>query len=119
MASAPNADLRVATIHGAYDYLLREFGLEVTAVVEPAHGIEPSPAQLKGTIEQLRAADVKVIFSELNFPSAYVETIQRETGVKLYALSHISYGEYSAEQFEKEMTQNLATVVRAIEEAGA
>ncbi|MEN5344574.1 zinc ABC transporter substrate-binding protein [Achromobacter mucicolens] len=119
LASAPNADLRVATIHGAYDYLLREFGLEVTAVVEPAHGIEPSPAQLKGTIEQLRAADVKVIFSELNFPSAYVETIQRETGVKLYALSHISYGEYSAEQFEKEMTQNLATVVRAIEEAGA
>ena len=72
-----------------------------------------------GVIEQLRAADVKVIFSELNFPSAYVETIQRETGVKLYALSHISYGEYSAEQFEKEMTQNLATVVRAIEEAGA
>lgn len=119
LASAPNADLRVATIHGAYDYLLREFGLEVTAVVEPAHGIEPSPAQLKGTIEQLRAANVKVIFSELNFPSAYVETIQRETGVKLYALSHISYGEYSAGQFEQEMKQNLATVVRAIEEAGA
>jgi ABC-type Zn uptake system ZnuABC Zn-binding protein ZnuA len=44
----------VATIHAAYDYLLRDFGLEVTAVVEPAHGIEPSPAQLK-TIDQLRA----------------------------------------------------------------
>ncbi|WP_197707093.1 metal ABC transporter substrate-binding protein [Orrella dioscoreae] len=119
LVSAPNADLRVATIHGAYDYLLREFGLEVTAVVEPAHGIEPSPAQLKTTVDQLNKLNVKVIFSELNFPSAYVETIQRETGVKLYSLSHISYGEYGADQFEKEMKQNLDTVVRAIKEAGA
>ena len=65
LTQAPNADLRVATVHAAYDYLLREFGLEVTAVVEPAHGIEPSPSQLKKTIDQLRELDVKVIFSEM------------------------------------------------------
>ncbi len=112
------ADFRVATIHGAYDYLLREFGLEVTAVVEPAHGIEPSPAQLKTTIDQMRNLDVKVIFSEMDFPSAYVDTIQRETGVKLYALTHISYGEYSPDKFEVETAHNLDTVVRAIQEAG-
>ncbi|MBX8592795.1 metal ABC transporter substrate-binding protein [Pseudomonas cichorii] len=119
LTKAPNADLRVATVHAAYDYLLREFGLEVTAVVEPAHGIEPSPSQLKKTIDQLRELDVKVIFSEMDFPSTYVETIQRESGVKLYPLSHISYGEYSADKYEKEMKGNLDTVVRAIQEAGA
>ena len=119
LTRAPNADLRVATVHAAYDYLLREFGLEVTAVVEPAHGIEPSPSQLKKTIDQLRELDVKVIFSEMDFPSTYVETIQRESGVKLYPLSHISYGDYSADKYEKEMTGNLDTVVRAIQEAGA
>lgn len=118
LTEAPNADLRVATVHAAYDYLLREFGLEVTAVVEPAHGIEPSPSQLKKTIDQLRELDVKVIFSELDFPSTYVDTIQRESGVKLYPLSHISYGEYSAEKYEKEMTTNMNTVVRAIQDAG-
>ena len=119
LTQAPNADLRVATVHAAYDYLLREFGLEVTAVVEPAHGIEPSPSQLKKTIDQLRELDVKVIFSEMDFPSTYVDTIQRESGVKLYPLSHISYGDYSADKYEKEMTGNLNTVVRAIQEAGA
>lgn len=119
LTSAPNPDLRVATVHAAYDYLLREFGLEVTAVVEPAHGIEPSPSQLKKTIDELRALDVKVIFSEMDFPSTYVETIQRESGVKLYPLSHISYGEYSAEKYEVEMTGNLNTVVRAIQESGS
>lgn len=119
LTSAPNPDLRVATVHAAYDYLLREVGLEVTAVVEPAHGIEPSPSQLKKTIDELRALDVKVIFSEMDFPSTYVDTIQRESGVKLYPLSHISYGEYSAEKYEVEMTGNLNTVVRAIQESGA
>ena len=119
LTEAPDADLRVATVHAAYDYLLREFGLEVTAVVEPAHGIEPSPSQLKKTIDQLRALDVKVIFSEMDFPSSYVDTIQRESGVKLYPLSHISYGEYSAEKYENEMTGNLNTVVKAIQEGGA
>lgn len=118
LSEARTADFRVATIHGAYDYLLREFGLEVTAVVEPAHGIEPSPAQLKTTIDQMRNLDVKVIFSEMDFPSTYVDTIQRETGVRLYALTHISYGDYSAGKFETETARNLDTVVRAIQEAG-
>ncbi len=119
LADARTVALRVATIHGAYDYLLREFGLEVAAVVEPAHGIEPSPAQLADTIATLRRLDVQVIFSELNFPSAYVETIRRETGIRLHAFSHISHGDYTPERFEQEMAANLETLVRAmLETAG-
>ncbi len=119
LANAPAGSMRVATIHGAYDYLLREFGLEVTAVVEPAHGIDPSPAQLKGTIDQLKNLDVNIIFSEMDFPSTYVDTIRRETGVTLYPLTHISYGEYTREKLENETEKNLDTVVRAILESGA
>ncbi|MGA1858875.1 zinc ABC transporter substrate-binding protein [Azospirillum sp. 11R-A] len=117
LASAGDTRLRVATIHGAYDYLLREFGLEVSAVVEPAHGIEPSPAQLAETIATMRRLDVQVIFSELNFPSAYVETIRRETGIRLYSFSHISHGDYTADRFEREMTRNMDTLVQAMLEA--
>lgn len=117
LAGAGEVRLRVATIHGAYDYLLREFGLEVAAVVEPAHGIEPSPAQMAQTIQTLRKLDVQVIFSELNFPSAYVDTIRRETGIRLYAFSHISHGDYAADLFEREMGRNLDTLVQAMLEA--
>jgi len=118
LADVPAGAMRVATIHGAYDYLLREFGLEVTAVVEPAHGIEPSPAQLKGTIDQMKKLDVNVIFSEMDFPSTYVDTIRKETGVRLYALTHISYGDYLPGKLETETAKNLDTVVRAIQESG-
>ncbi|MDH1559182.1 metal ABC transporter substrate-binding protein [Pseudomonas chengduensis] len=118
LTDAKGSELRVATIHAAYDYLLREFGLEVTAVVEPAHGIEPSPSQLKKTIDQLKELDVQVIFSEMDFPSSYVDTIERESGVKIYPLTHISYGEYTAKKYEEEMARNLDTVVRAIQDEG-
>lgn len=101
LTQIPGNQLRVATIHGAYDYMLREFGIEVTAVVEPAHGVEPSPSQLAKTIDMIRNLDVDIIFSELNFPSPYVDTIRQETGVQLYPLSHIIYGAYYPEKFEK------------------
>ncbi|WP_142847765.1 metal ABC transporter substrate-binding protein [Telmatospirillum sp. J64-1] len=119
LAGAGEMRLRVATIHGAYDYLLREFGLEVSAVVEPAHGIEPSPAQLAATIDELRKLDVQVIFSEVNYPNAYVDTIRRETGIRLYPFSHISYGAYTPDLFETEMKRNLDTLVTAMLEAGS
>ncbi|MBK4217124.1 zinc ABC transporter substrate-binding protein [Paracoccus caeni] len=116
VVEAPAPSFKVATIHGAYDYLLREFGLEVTAVVEPAHGIEPSPSQLARTIQKIRDLNVSVIFSESNFPSTYVDTIEAETGVSMYPLSHIIHGPYTPEKFEIEMAANFATVVRAIRE---
>ena len=118
LANHTRQNIQVATIHGAYDYMLREFGMEVTAVVEPAHGIEPSPSQLAKTIEDIRRLKVNVIFSEMNFPSPYVDTIQRETGVRLYALSHIISGAYTPKKFEIEMAKNFNTVVQAILEAG-
>ena len=43
----------VATTHNAYGYLLQEFGVDVAAVIEPAHGVEPSASQLQETIEKI------------------------------------------------------------------
>lgn len=116
VSKAPGDSFRVATVHGAYDYLLREFGLEVSAVVEPSHGMEPSAAQLKGMIERMRSQNIRVLFAEQDNPGGFVNTLVRETGVKVYSLSHISHGPYSADKFERDMQHNLDTVVRAIGE---
>lgn len=113
----PDANFRVATIHGAYDYLLREFGLEVSAVVEPAHGMEPSAAQLKSMVDRLRSQNIRVLFAEQDNPTGFVQTLVRETGVRVYSLTHISHGPYTADKFEKDMAFNLDAVVRAIEES--
>ncbi|SHH72815.1 metal ABC transporter solute-binding protein, Zn/Mn family [Ferrimonas marina] len=106
--------LKVATTHNAYGYLLQEFGIGVDAVIEPAHGVEPSASQLQGTIERIQASGVNVLFYELDMPNRFVDTIQEATGVRLYQFSHMTHGPYDADKVIKETGDNLDTLVKAI-----
>jgi zinc transport system substrate-binding protein len=114
------AKFRCATMHSGYDYLLQELGLQVSAVIEPRHGIEPTARQLADTIDRIRAAKVSVLFAEKYFASKLSDTIRTATGVRMYSISHISSGAYTPEKFVEEMRENLDTLARAIlESAGA
>lgn len=117
VADLPELDFRCATIHGGYDYLLQEFGLQVTAVIEPGHGLKPSASQLAKTIARIRDLDVDVVFTEMDFPDKYVDTIHKETGIRIRHLSHLTAGEYSADGFEKGIRANLEALVAALIEA--
>ncbi|MCD9495134.1 metal ABC transporter solute-binding protein, Zn/Mn family [Photobacterium carnosum] len=107
--------MKVATTHNAYGYLLQEFGVDVAAVIEPAHGVEPSASQLQETIEKIKQSGIDVLFYELNMPNRYVDTIEKATGVKLYRFSHMTHGQYQADKVEIEMQQNLTTLVDAMQ----
>lgn len=106
--------IRIASTHNAYGYLLQEFGMTVTAVVEPAHGVSPSASQLQDTINKIRAAQVHILFTELNMPNQYVEVIENETQSRLFHFSHMTYGDYRPELVLEDMTKNLATLVSAL-----
>jgi zinc transport system substrate-binding protein len=109
-------NLRIATVHDGYSYLLQELGLEVSAVVQPRHGIKPSPRQLQDTIKRINAAKVNVLFGELDYEKKYVDIIYEETGCRLSYLSHISHGEYTPEHFEENIRENMNSIVRALRE---
>jgi zinc transport system substrate-binding protein len=105
---------RCATMHSGYDYILQELGLQVTAVIEPRHGVEPTARQLADTIDRIDAADVNVLFAEKYFASKLSDTIRDATGVRMYSISHISSGEYTPGKFVEEMRENLGTLAQAI-----
>ncbi len=117
IAAMPGSGFRCATIHGGYDYLFQDFGLQVTAVIEPGHGLKPTASQLAQTIDEIRRLQVDVIFTEMAFPDKYVETIHRETGVRIRHLSHLTSGEYSKEGFEKGLEANLKALTDALSDA--
>ena len=114
VAALPRLDLRCASVHGSYDYLLAEFGLEVAFVVEPAPGLQPSAAQLRRTIDALRGRRIHVLFAEEEFPAAYVETIREATGVRTRFLKHLTSGAYSPEYFEEGLRYNLEQLTAAL-----
>jgi len=105
---------RVVTVHDGYSYLLQEFGLEVAGVVEPAHGLVPSARELEDMVALVNKEKIKVVLSEQTFPEKLLATLREETGVKVYIISHIATGKWSASQFEDEMKTNAATLVKAL-----
>ncbi|XCN74859.1 MAG: zinc ABC transporter substrate-binding protein [Candidatus Electrothrix aestuarii] len=109
-------NLRIATVHDGYSYLFQELGIEVSAVVQPRHGVKPSARQLQDTIKRIKRAKVNVLFGELDYEKKYVDIIFKETGCRLYALSHISNGAYSKEHFERTMQGNINTIIAALTE---
>lgn len=114
-ASLDLTTFRCATMHAGYDYLMQEFGLGISAVIEPRHGVTPTARQLANTIDAIRKADVRVLFAEKYFANGLAKPIEEATGVRMYSLSHISGGPYTADKFEAEMRENLATLAEAID----
>jgi zinc transport system substrate-binding protein len=105
---------RVVTVHDGYGYLLQEFGLEVAGVVQPAHGLTPSAAELRDMIKLLQKEKIRVVFSEETFPPALLKVLQDEAGVKVYIITHIASGAYTADKFERDMQTNVDTMIRAL-----
>jgi zinc transport system substrate-binding protein len=105
---------RVVTVHDGYGYLLQEFGLEVAGVVQPAHGLTPSAAELRDMVKLLRREKIRVVFSEESFPQPLLAVLRNEGGARVYIISHIASGAYTADKFEKEMQRNVDTMIQAL-----
>ena len=105
---------RVVTVHDGYGYLLQEFGLEVGGVVQPSHGLTPSAAELRDMVAILKREKIPVVFSEATFPEPLLNVLREEAGVTVHVISHIAFGPFTADKFEREMQQNVETMIRAL-----
>ena len=105
---------RVVTVHDGYGYLLQEFGLEVGGVVQPAHGLTPSAAELRDMVALLKREKIRIVFSEETFPQPLLRVLRDEAGVSVHIISHIASGPFTAEKFERDMQENVDTMIRAL-----
>lgn len=105
---------RVVCVHDGYAYLMQEFGIEIAGVVEPAHGLIPSAAELGAMVDLIRREHIRVVFSEESFPEPLLRVLREEGGARVYLISHIAKGPYSADEFEQQMEKNVQSMVRAL-----
>lgn len=83
----------IITFHEAFPYFAKEFNLNIVAIVEREPGTEPSPKELEETVAKIKAANVKALFAEPQYPSKAAQTIASETGTKVYSLDPSVTGE--------------------------
>jgi zinc transport system substrate-binding protein len=113
-ALADAAIHRVVTVHDGYGYLMQEFGIDIDAVVEPSHGLVPSGAELKQVVDILQRDKIAVVFSEESFPKPLLDVVREQGHARVYVISHIASGDFSADKFEKEMQANVDAMVKAL-----
>ncbi|MDR2917045.1 MAG: zinc ABC transporter substrate-binding protein [Tannerella sp.] len=71
--------------HPALTYFAEEFGLIQYSI--EGDGKEPSPSSLKELIEKARAAQVKVVFVQMEFDRKYAEQIAAEIGARVVVIN--------------------------------
>jgi zinc transport system substrate-binding protein len=114
-AKLANAKIKqVVTVHDGYTYLLQEFGIKLAGVVQPAHGLTPSAKELGEMIELMKKDKVTIVLTEEDFPEKLLATLRDATSAKVYIISHVAVGSYSASEFETVMQNNADTLVKAL-----
>lgn len=105
---------KIITFHEAFPYFAKEFNLDIIKVIEREPGTEPTPKELKETIEEINKLPQKLIFTEPQYSPASAETISRETGAKIFVLDPIVTGEANAQALDAYITtmQENASVLK-------
>jgi manganese/iron transport system substrate-binding protein len=85
IASIPEPNRKIVTFHDAFPYYAREYGITIVGVAVQAPGQDPSAGDTAALVEAIRAAGVKAIFSEAQFPAKLVEQLAAETGTRVVA----------------------------------
>ncbi len=76
----PEANRRLLTYHDSYAYFARNYGMTVIGAAQPSDFSEPSPREVAGLIDQIKAERVPAVFGSEVFPSPVLEQIAREAG---------------------------------------
>jgi ABC-type Zn uptake system ZnuABC Zn-binding protein ZnuA len=85
IATIPEASRKLVMFHDAFPYFAREYGITIVGVAVEAPGQDPSAGYTAALITAIRAAGVKAIFAESQFPTKLVDELASETGTKVVA----------------------------------
>ena len=115
IGSIPPGERRLVTFHDAFPYFAREYGLEIVGVAVEAPGQDPSAAEIAALIHAIKAAHVKAIFSEDQFPTRLVDQLATSTGAKVVSnLYDDSLGGPPVTSYEALMDWDVDQLVAAL-----
>ncbi len=115
IAAVPEANRKIVTFHDAFPYYARAYGITIVGVAVEAPGQDPSAAYTAQLIGAIKAAGVKAIFSEHQFPAKLVDQLAAETGVRVVAdLYDDSLGDPPVDSYVGVITWDTDQLVQAL-----
>jgi len=97
---------RIVTLHGSLFYFAARYGLQVSGVVQPVPGTEPSAQHLQSLVAELRGPEPAALFVEPQLDSQLALSLAREAGVQVHTVDALG-GRPGAESYE-ELVRGIA-----------
>ena len=100
---------RIVTQHGAFDYLARDAGLEIVAVISDEGGDSLSAASIIRLVKKIRQAKAGAVFTEPQYPGRVGQVVSVETGIPAGELDPVASGPADAplNYYEIVMRRNM------------
>ena len=107
---------RIVTMHEVFDYLARDYGLEIVATIHAAPGHEPSPADMRGIIETIKRKGAAAVCTEPQYALKVADEVAKESGVPVFELDPIASGppDADADYYERKMRANIEALAAAL-----
>lgn len=107
---------RIVTQHGVFDYLARDVGLNIVAVIQAHPGSEPSASEMLGLVKKIKAQKAGAVFAEPQYAMKVPQTIAREAGIPVANLDPVASGPGDAglDYFEKTMRANIQILEKTL-----
>jgi len=90
----PFAGAKIVTHHDALSRYAERYGLEIAAVIRPIESAEPTPSQIAGALEAIRAEGATAIFLEPQFSASAAQRIARQGGLRIGRLDPLGRGDW-------------------------
>ncbi|CAM2802222.1 metal ABC transporter solute-binding protein, Zn/Mn family [Erysipelothrix tonsillarum] len=116
LSNVPNKE--VVVDHTAYGYMLEPYGIEQVAIAGSLLSSEPTAKQVDESIQYIKNQQIKTIYMESLSNDKLLNTISKETGVKilkLNTLENLSKQDLDAgNDYFKVMNENLESLVEGL-----
>ncbi|MEG2378012.1 MAG: metal ABC transporter substrate-binding protein, partial [Clostridia bacterium] len=80
---------KIVTFHEAFDYLARDYGIDIAATIVRDEHSAPTPAEIASAIELIKKDGIRGLFTEPNSTDGATATIATATGRKVYTLDPV------------------------------
>ncbi|RJQ56620.1 MAG: hypothetical protein C4526_01290 [Nitrospiraceae bacterium] len=102
------------SLHSAFLYFAKDYGLKEAAVIQETPESEPTPRHMAEIMDVIKTRKIRVIFSEPGVPHKIVETLAKDLNLQVYSLDTLETGDVSAGWYEAKMRANLEVLKEAM-----
>ena len=115
IATIPPANRKLVTFHDAFPYYARAYGITIVGVAVEAPGQDPGATYTASLIAAIRAAGVKAIFSERQFPTKLIDELAAQAGAIVVSnLYDDALGDPPVTSYEAVITWDTDQLVAAL-----